>query len=98
MDSFITLIYSNSCLLDRKAIISGGKLRCVGSSLFLKNRFGIGYHLGMVASSGSNLGQITKLVKEYIPAASLHRNHAGEISYLLPLSDVSRFSGKISYI
>jgi ATP-binding cassette subfamily A (ABC1) protein 5 len=32
-------------LADRKAIISKGKLKCVGSSLFLKNRFGIGYHL-----------------------------------------------------
>ena len=32
-------------LADRKAIVSKGKLRCLGSSLFLKNRFGLGYHL-----------------------------------------------------
>jgi ATP-binding cassette, subfamily A (ABC1), member 5 len=32
-------------LADRKAIVSKGKLRCMGSSLFLKNRFGLGYHL-----------------------------------------------------
>lgn len=32
-------------LADRKAIVSQGKLRCLGSSLFLKNRFGLGYHL-----------------------------------------------------
>ena len=32
-------------LADRKAIISHGSLRCYGSSLFLKNRFGLGYHL-----------------------------------------------------
>lgn len=32
-------------LADRKAIMSRGTLRCVGSSLFLKNRFGVGYHL-----------------------------------------------------
>jgi len=32
-------------LADRKAIMSKGKIRCFGSSLFLKNRFGIGYHL-----------------------------------------------------
>ena len=30
---------------DRKAIISHGTLRCFGSSLFLKSRFGLGYHL-----------------------------------------------------
>ena len=32
-------------LADRKAIMSKGHLRCFGSSLFLKNRFGLGYHL-----------------------------------------------------
>lgn len=33
---------------DRKAVISRGKLRCAGTSLFLKNKFGIGYHLTLV--------------------------------------------------
>lgn len=38
-------------LADRKAIVSKGKLRCLGSSLFLKNRFGLGYHLTLVSES-----------------------------------------------
>ena len=39
---------------DRIAIISEGKLRCVGSSLFLKSHFGDGYNLSLVKkSSGS---------------------------------------------
>lgn len=33
---------------DRIAIISNGKLRCVGSPLFLKGHFGDGYHLTLV--------------------------------------------------
>ncbi|XP_029932419.1 phospholipid-transporting ATPase ABCA1 [Myripristis murdjan] len=33
---------------DRIAIISHGKLRCCGSSLFLKKRFGSGYYLTLV--------------------------------------------------
>ncbi|KAB7495793.1 ATP-binding cassette sub-family A member 6, partial [Armadillidium nasatum] len=32
-------------LAERKAIVSKGKLRCYGTSMFLKNKFGIGYHL-----------------------------------------------------
>jgi len=32
-------------LADRKAIIHEGKLKCMGSSLFLKTKFGIGYYL-----------------------------------------------------
>lgn len=33
---------------DRIGIMTGGKLICLGSSLFLKNRFGVGYNLTMV--------------------------------------------------
>ena len=36
---------------DRIAIISEGKLRCVGSSMFLKSRFGDGYNLTLVKKS-----------------------------------------------
>uniref|UniRef100_A0A8C6WD88 ATP-binding cassette, sub-family A member 9 n=1 Tax=Nannospalax galili TaxID=1026970 RepID=A0A8C6WD88_NANGA len=32
-------------LADRKVFISNGRLRCAGSSLFLKKKWGIGYHL-----------------------------------------------------
>ncbi|NXX41500.1 ABCAA protein, partial [Tricholaema leucomelas] len=32
-------------LADRKAFISQGRLKCVGSSLFLKKKWGLGYHL-----------------------------------------------------
>ena len=33
---------------DRVAIIAQGRLRCVGSSMFLKSRFGRGYTLTLV--------------------------------------------------
>lgn len=32
-------------MTDRKAVLSKGRLRCVGSSHFLKQKFGVGYHL-----------------------------------------------------
>ena len=45
---------------DRIAIISEGKLRCLGSSLFLKSHFGDGYHLTLVKkSSGSSQNSFT---------------------------------------
>lgn len=37
---------------DRIAIISQGKLRCCGSSLFLKARLGCGYYLTLVRGDG----------------------------------------------
>ncbi|KAL8576510.1 hypothetical protein ACOMHN_003068 [Nucella lapillus] len=40
---------------DRIAIISHGKLCTIGSSLFLKNRFGSGYYLTLVRGEGQSL-------------------------------------------
>ena len=36
---------------DRIGIMAEGRLICVGSSLFLKNRFGVGYNLTIVKTS-----------------------------------------------
>ena len=33
---------------DRIAIMGEGKLKCIGSSVFLKNKFGVGYTLTVV--------------------------------------------------
>jgi ATP-binding cassette subfamily A (ABC1) protein 3 len=33
---------------DRIGIMANGEINCLGSSLFLKNRFGVGYNLTMV--------------------------------------------------
>jgi ATP-binding cassette subfamily A (ABC1) protein 5 len=35
-------------LADRKAIMHDGQLKCMGSSLFLKKRFGVGYYITYV--------------------------------------------------
>ena len=37
----------------RIAIINNGKLVCVGSSLFLRSRYGNGYYLTLVVDDGS---------------------------------------------
>jgi len=36
---------------DRIAIMSHGQLRCSGSSVFLKNKFGVGYNLSIAKKS-----------------------------------------------
>lgn len=38
---------------DRIGIMCRGKLTCLGSSLFLKNRFGVGYNLNIIKSSSA---------------------------------------------
>ena len=39
---------------DRIAIMAAGKLKCWGTSLFLKNRFGVGYTMVLSKKSAQN--------------------------------------------
>ena len=53
---------------DRIAIMGDGKLRCCGSSLFLKNLFGVGYNMtiekmdAVSFNSGQMIGLVTSQV------------------------------------
>ena len=38
---------------DRIGIMTQGKMTCLGSSMFLKNRFGVGYAMTIVKSNGA---------------------------------------------
>lgn len=43
---------------DRIAIMGKGIVKCCGSSLFLKNRFGVGYNLIIAKNNRDNAPQI----------------------------------------
>ncbi|XP_053381131.1 cholesterol transporter ABCA5-like [Mercenaria mercenaria] len=79
-------------LADRKAIINRGSLRCCGSSLFLKNRFGIGYHLSVVVDQDGDADGIKCLIRDFIPEAETNRVHGQELDITLPLAQVSKFA------
>uniref|UniRef100_A0A803W8X9 ATP binding cassette subfamily A member 10 n=1 Tax=Ficedula albicollis TaxID=59894 RepID=A0A803W8X9_FICAL len=74
-------------LADRKAFISHGRLKCVGSSLFLKKKWGICYHL----SESCDLENLTSLVKGHIPNATFSGHTQYELRYKLPLENVNKF-------
>uniref|UniRef100_A0A8D0HD28 ABC transporter domain-containing protein n=1 Tax=Sphenodon punctatus TaxID=8508 RepID=A0A8D0HD28_SPHPU len=78
-------------LADRKAFISHGRLKCVGSSLFLKNKWGIGYHLRMQVNESCDSERMLSLVKQYIPNATLSGRSDSELSYTLPSENVDKF-------
>ncbi|NXW57287.1 ABCAA protein, partial [Eurystomus gularis] len=78
-------------LADRKAFISHGRLKCVGSSLFLKKKWGIGYHLRIHVSESCDLENVTSLVKRYIPNVIFSGHSQCELGYKLPLEHVNKF-------
>ncbi|XP_072159520.1 cholesterol transporter ABCA5 [Bemisia tabaci] len=79
-------------LADRKAVISKGRLRCCGSSLFLKNKFGIGYHLTLVLDSVAKEGAIANMVSSHVSRAEKARRHGRELSFILPHNAVDHFA------
>lgn len=73
---------------DRIAIMANGKIKCCGSSLFLKNKYGCGYHMVMVKKQNCDVNVITDLIKYYVPSAIVESNVGLELSIILP-SDFS---------
>ena len=60
-------------LADRKLIMLHGKLRTAGSSMFLKNRFGVGYYLTMTVKKEVNEEvQNDHIQRECYPRFSIH--------------------------
>ncbi|XP_017782555.1 PREDICTED: ATP-binding cassette sub-family A member 5-like [Nicrophorus vespilloides] len=79
-------------LADRKAVVSKGKVRCCGTSLFLKNKFGIGYHLTLVLEGACREHAIARLVTSHVPKAEKARRHGRELSFILPHNAVDNFA------
>ncbi|XP_026071364.1 ATP-binding cassette sub-family A member 3-like isoform X1 [Carassius auratus] len=76
---------------DRIAIMASGELQCCGSPLFLKNKYGAGYHMVIVKDAFCNVSEITRLVHMYVPDATLESSAGAELSYILPKESTSRF-------
>ncbi|GLD95409.1 hypothetical protein PINS_up004053 [Pythium insidiosum] len=85
---------------DRIAILAEGRVRCCGSSLFLKNRFGAGYTLTVVHSGGSGSGnsngaaistRLTALVMTHVPSARVLSDVGAELAFQLPLDAAAQF-------
>ncbi|XP_059388729.1 cholesterol transporter ABCA5-like [Carassius carassius] len=80
-------------LADRKAVFSQGQLKCVGSSLYLKNKCGVGYQLRMSVTEGCEVENITSLVKQHVPKAQLSRQQEAELTFTLSSESMDAFPG-----
>uniref|UniRef100_A0A8C0AL92 ATP binding cassette subfamily A member 10 n=1 Tax=Bos mutus grunniens TaxID=30521 RepID=A0A8C0AL92_BOSMU len=78
-------------LADRKVFLSNGKLRCAGSSLFLKRKWGIGYHLSLHRNERCNTERITSLITQHISDAKLTAENEEKLVYTLPLERTDKF-------
>ncbi|KAM9583971.1 phospholipid-transporting ATPase ABCA3-like [Trichechus inunguis] len=76
---------------DRIAIMVRGTVQCCGSSVFLKQIFGVGYHIVMVKEPHCQVEEISQLIHHHIPTATLESNVGSELSFSLPKQYTHRF-------
>lgn len=65
------------------AILASGRLRAIGTSLFLKNRFGKGYQVALM-STPDDADQLVGVVKQMLPGVDIISNSAGYITIGIP--------------
>ena len=67
-------------LADRKMIISNGRIRCLGSSVYLKNHFSMKYLLN-IESKMKYRDEIERIIMNYIPDATYSDSDSHSITY-----------------
>jgi ATP-binding cassette subfamily A (ABC1) protein 3 len=80
-------------LADRLAVVCDGKLKCVGTPLYLKNTFGDGYRVSLVCEPG-NEQDIIDLMTKISPTSKLVDESGGSMVFAVPLSK-SKEIGKL---
>jgi ATP-binding cassette, subfamily A (ABC1), member 3 len=76
---------------DRIAIMAEGELKAVGSSFFLKKKFGVGYRLVCVKETDCNTAAVTDLLRKYISDVDIKTNIGSELSYELKDENIEVF-------
>lgn len=66
---------------DRIGIMTRGSLTCLGSPLFLKNRFGVGYNLTMVKKSKEPNSKVGEYLKSSLGDVNKLSEISSEITY-----------------
>lgn len=76
---------------DRIAIMNEGMLKTVGTSFFLKKKFGSGYRLIIVKNSKCDSMKILNILKQYAPDASIDSEEQMEVIYVLSEEYLDKF-------
>ena len=75
-------------LCTRIGIVSKGALSCIGNQLYLKNRFGEGFHLSITVIP-SLIERAKSFVLKMFPNAVLESSYSGILSYQINRKDMN---------
>lgn len=82
---------------DDIIIMSNGDIKAIGNGIHLKNKFGAGYRISMIAKN-KKTDQVKKVVSEYVPGATLEDDSAGALIYNFTVDQVKYVPEFIKYL
>lgn len=83
---------------DRICIMAHGKMRCCGTSEFLKRQLGKGYYLSVVTRKEGMEKKAKRFIQEFAPDVEVIQSHGADVTFLLPFDAVSQFPALFSRI
>lgn len=78
-------------LSDRIAVVCDGKLKCIGTPLYLKNTFGDGYRITLVIDPGSER-KIIDYMNIISPSNKLIDESAGSMVFSVPIHSINEIA------
>jgi ATP-binding cassette subfamily A (ABC1) protein 3 len=72
--------------------MNDGRLVCSGSTIFLKNKFGVGYNITIVKKDPKvNSQPIIDLITKHVPNCKVTTDVSAEVAIQLPMEEVDKF-------
>lgn len=84
-------------LSDRIAVICDGKLKCIGTPLYLKNTFGDGYRITLVCDTGSQ-ERVINLMNKIAPSNKLIDESGGSMVFAVPIHCIGEIAPLFSLL
>ncbi|KAL0279219.1 UNVERIFIED_CONTAM: hypothetical protein PYX00_000824 [Menopon gallinae] len=81
---------------DRIAIMDHGKVKCYGTPMYLKSKFGSWYTLSVVVHSEDKTDELINLVKSYVRSGNLKSQNGLTLFFQLPQEEVESFPSLLS--
>ncbi|KAF8934037.1 ATP-binding cassette sub- A member 1 [Podila verticillata] len=82
---------------DRICVMAHGRLRAIGNSIHLKNKFGAGYRISIMTDP-STTEQVKAIVESKVPGAILKDDSAGALLYQFPPSSMASIPQLVQWL
>jgi ABC-type multidrug transport system ATPase subunit len=82
---------------DRICVMAHGRLRAIGSSIHLKNKFGAGYRISLVTDP-ANAEHVKSIIESKVPDCILKDDSAGALLYQFPPTSMSSIPRLVEWL